>query len=97
MSRIGPFNVTYDHESDVLYVSTRREGAIHGMEDEFGVLWRYDKAGTLIGVTIVDFRDVCAERGADLMRDMSRGFDTPVEAVQAAIEHGLKGAAVELH
>jgi hypothetical protein len=81
----------------VLYISTRREGAVRGVEDEFGTLWRYDKDGLLIGVTIADFREVWAERGAALMDDISRGFDVSGEKVKAVIEHSLRDATAELH
>jgi uncharacterized protein YuzE len=97
MPRIGPFNVAYDHDSDVLYVSIRREAAMRGVEDKFGTVWRYDKDGELLGVTIVDFREVWADRGVALAEEISQGFKVPVGSAMAVIVQTLEQAAIQAH
>jgi len=49
--------MTYDRDSDVLYISARQTFAARGVEDSHGVVWRYNPAEDLIGVTVVDFLD----------------------------------------
>jgi uncharacterized protein YuzE len=74
MSNLRPFNVVYDRESDVLYISTRREPAARGIEDKNGIVWRYDRQGELIGATVLDFHDHWFNQGPLLAGEISRHF-----------------------
>lgn len=77
--------------ADTLYLSSRREAAARGVEDEFGILWRYDAAGSVIGMTIVDFWEAWAARQPDLAERVATGFHIPkmaaLEVVQG-VRHG---------
>jgi hypothetical protein len=57
MRNIAEFSVIYDRASDVLYITTPCVDAEQGVEDEFGLVWRYDWNGRLLGCTIVDFSE----------------------------------------
>jgi uncharacterized protein YuzE len=56
-TNMDSFTVTYDRNSDVLYISTPGAPAHRGIEDNYGMVWRYDRNGELVGVTIIDFCD----------------------------------------
>ena len=75
MSTILSFNVTYDRDGDVLYLNTRHDDAARGMEDQDGIVWRYDDAGALIGATVVGLREQWSEDQSRLASEISRRFD----------------------
>lgn len=89
MSKIR-FNVTYDADSDVLYISRRRESATRGVEDQHGIVWRYGRDGNLIGATILDFHEFWAGRGDELAAELSRHFDIPIPQARVVIDHALE-------
>ena len=49
------YQITYDAGSDVLYVHCGSGTAYHSVEDDDGIVWRYDENQILIGVTMLDF------------------------------------------
>ncbi len=51
----GP-SVIYDSDVDVLYFSACRVPVSTAIEDPEGIVWRYDRCGNLIGVTVMDYR-----------------------------------------
>ena len=77
MNDLPSFNVAYDVGSDVLYITARKASAHHGVEDAQGVVWRYDREGELIGVTIVDFYDRWYLHRPELAKKLSNGFHIP--------------------
>jgi uncharacterized protein YuzE len=89
MSDFKSFNVTYDRDSDVLYISARREPAARSIEDPIGVVWRYDRNGDLIGATLVDYGEMWYTRRAELAERLSRGFDIPVGQINAILNHAM--------
>ncbi len=89
MSNVS-FNVTYDADSDVLYISTRRVAAARGIEDEYGIVWRYDRHGELIGATVVDFYDHWFNRRPLLAGEISRRFHVPPPQAMVVLEHALE-------
>jgi uncharacterized protein YuzE len=92
MSKVGPFLVRYDPNGDVLYIHVRREAATKAREDPQGVVWRYATDGTLIGVTLLDFRDSWLPRKAALADEISRRFSVPFGQASAAIESAAREA-----
>lgn len=52
-----PFTVSYDGRADVLYITRKSASGVRGTEDRFGIVWRYDQGGELIGATIMDFNE----------------------------------------
>jgi uncharacterized protein YuzE len=89
MADMKHFNVTYDSASDVLYISTVKVAAARGVEDEHGILWRYAGNGELIGVTILDYRDLWYGRRRELAREMARKFHVPAGATERVLERVL--------
>lgn len=57
MAQNSPLRIRYDKYADVLYVSFERKPADHGVEDQFGIVWRYDANGGIIGATVMGFHD----------------------------------------
>jgi uncharacterized protein YuzE len=84
------FNVTYDIDSDVLYISTRQEPAVRGVEDRNGIVWRYDGGGELIGATVVDFYERWFAQQPLLADEISRKFHVPSPQAKVVIEHALQ-------
>ena len=80
------FIVRYDRGSDVLYISARQEAAAKGVEDRRGIVWRYDKDGNLIGVTIMDFGELWTGKHDELAGELSRRFHVPASDVEDALE-----------
>ncbi|MGD1035750.1 MAG: DUF2283 domain-containing protein [Roseiarcus sp.] len=89
MTNMKSFNVLYDRDSDVLYVSSRSVVAARGIEEPAGVVWRYDKEGTLIGVTIINFYDYWYSRRPQLAREMSIKFEIPAKQAERVLDHAL--------
>ena len=89
MSKVSSFNVTYDRDSDVLYISTRREAAARGVEDSYGIVWRYDREGELIGATVVDFYDNWFNKQSQLADELSRRFHIPTPQAKVVLDHAF--------
>ena len=80
------FNVIYDSGSDVLYISTRKETAIRGIEDKHGIVWRYAANDELIGVTMIDFRSGWSNRQIELAREISFRFNISLQRAENLLE-----------
>jgi uncharacterized protein YuzE len=89
MSDMPSFNVAYDNVSDVLYISSRKAPAHRGIEDAQGLVWRYDRDGELIGITVVDFYDRWYTDVAVLARKISEGFHIPEQQARTVIRHAF--------
>ena len=89
MSKLN-FNVTYDRRTDVLYISTVREASTKGIEDKYGIVWRYGQNGILIGATVVDFRELWAERPENLADSIAEHFHIPAVQALNIVEHALE-------
>lgn len=89
MIDLPSFNVAYDKGADVLYISARKVPAYRGIEDAQGVVWRYDRDGELIGMTIVDFYHHWFGHQPELARKISEGFHVPQRQAQTVITHAL--------
>lgn len=87
MSNLRKFSVAYDRDADVLYISTQRTHAARGVEDSYGVVWRYDGSGDLIGATIIDYYDYWHDKHDLLAREISRRFDIPERQAHVVLEH----------
>lgn len=68
-------SISYDRDSDVLYVSTRPDAPARSEEEKPGLLWRYDpESGELTGLTIVDFGTFWRRRRRELIQDFASRF-----------------------
>ena len=77
------FSVTYDRDSDVLYLSTRPGTPARSQEKQPGVIWRYDaERGDLIGVTIIDFASYWRSRQDELAKQIAIRFAVSRKAAQ---------------
>jgi uncharacterized protein YuzE len=90
MTGFKQFNVTYDVHADVLYISTRRARSARGIEDSYGVVWRYDGEGELIGATIVDFNEYWHDKHELLSRELSKRFDIPRKQAETVLDHVVR-------
>jgi uncharacterized protein YuzE len=75
----------YDRAADVLYISVLRAPAARGIEDRRGIVWRYDSAGALIGVTIIDYQGRWAANRHRLAGELSERFHISSEDVERAL------------
>lgn len=87
MNRFEEFKVLYDRSADTLYILKRQEPATKGIEEPFGLVWRYGRDGGLIGVTILDFEDYWHDRHSELAQKLSQRFDIPVSQTRAFLDH----------
>ncbi len=90
MNELPPFKVTYDSGSDVLYITKRREAAARGVEDARGIVWRYDSAGDLISVVVLDFRELWSNKQNRLAEELSRGFHIPMLQAKSVIKYAVE-------
>lgn len=90
MSTINSFNVTYDRDGDVLYISKRKAPASRGIEDQFGIVWRYDGDGELIGATIVDFHGRWYKDKDALTVQLSRQFQITPTVARVVLDYAFK-------
>lgn len=86
MNKVGRFFVSYDRDSDVLYVNLLREAAVKGIADDRGIVWRYSEDGSIIGMTLLDFRDFWKSHKPLLADKMSREFRIPFEEASSVID-----------
>ncbi len=89
MSNISSFNVTYDRDGDVLYISKRKAPASRGIEDNAGIVWRYDSEGELIGATVVDFYERWFKDKDALAARLSREFHITPPQARVVLDHAL--------
>jgi uncharacterized protein YuzE len=87
MNSLKEFRVVYDQHADVLYISTRKAPSTKGIEDRYGVVWRYGGDGELIGATIVDFKDYWSDKHELLARELSRKFEIPQKQAETVLSH----------
>jgi uncharacterized protein YuzE len=90
MRDLPSFNVAYDRDSDVLYISARKVPAYRGVEDAQGIVWRYDRNGELIGMTVVDFYDRWYSNRPELTRKISAAFDIPELQAETVLNHAIE-------
>jgi uncharacterized protein YuzE len=90
MAKAKTFQVTYDAEADVLYITQRSAAAARGVEDEFGIVWRFGEDDEILGATVVDFADRWIGDQTSLASHLSRRFG--ISALQAS---GLVARAVD--
>jgi uncharacterized protein YuzE len=76
---------TYDRDADVLYLTLRREPAVRGVEDRYGIVWRFDAEGSVIGVTIVDYRDRWDDKAGELIAKISERLRIPSSEIEKAL------------
>ena len=58
VTHVGQFQLSYDRDADVLYVSIGSPRPAYTDEDEQGLLIRKDpKSGETVGVTILDYEE----------------------------------------
>ena len=58
IKRVEQFELSYDRDADVLYISIGSPRPAHAYEEEQGLLIRKDpKTGETVGVTILDYEE----------------------------------------
>jgi uncharacterized protein YuzE len=81
--------VVYDAKADVLYIAKEQGPATRGVEDKYGLVWRYNSSGDLIGLTVVDFADYWSENQPLLANEMAKRFHIPEPQARVVLEHAL--------
>ena len=92
MAKISSFLVSYDSGADVLYISTAKEAATKGIEDNLGIVWRYGRGGKLIGATVMDFREIWSEKSETLANEIAIHFQIPSPQALNVVEHALEAS-----
>ena len=58
ITRVGQFELSYDRDADVLYVSIGSPRPAHTYEEDEGILIRKDpRTGETVGITILDYEE----------------------------------------
>lgn len=81
------FKALYDREADVLYISTHDAPAARGVEDDRGIVWRYDSRGHLIGATIMDYHDHWDRQRSNLTEALAAKFAIPQGTAERVLEY----------
>jgi uncharacterized protein YuzE len=90
MKNIMEFKVIYDKNADVLYITTLHAAAERGIEDEKGLVWRYDRHGHALGCTIMDFAEYWyPERRRQLACELSRNLEIPATQIERVLDHAI--------
>lgn len=80
------FRVQYDPRTDVLYISTDRNGPAYAREGDDGIVWRYlESDHSLVGVTVMDFDAYWKDHMSDLTSQMSAHFHIPERRAKRAL------------
>ncbi|MBV8473538.1 MAG: hypothetical protein JO107_16955 [Hyphomicrobiales bacterium] len=82
-------NATYDSGSDVLYLTKRREAAVRGVEDKYGIVWRYSERGDVISATVLDFLELWGDNQPSLAHEISLKFDIPAQQAQTVLQSAI--------
>jgi uncharacterized protein YuzE len=90
MTNMDSFRVTYDRNSDVLYISTPGVPASRGIEDNYGMVWRYDRSGELIGVTIIDFYDQWTSHRNQIADEFSKRSGIPERQAEVVFDRVIE-------
>lgn len=84
------FRLSYDRCADTLYVSTKADGGSDARIDRFGVVWRYDRSGALVGATVMDFRERWPAERAGLTQRFAKRFALPQEDAEVVLERAFQ-------
>jgi hypothetical protein len=90
MNNLKSFNVTYDRDGDVLYLSVRRDRAARGVEDRNGIVWRYNSSGDLLGATIVDFAYLWNGNRGQIAKAIAKKFEIPTAKAEVVLDHAIQ-------
>lgn len=85
MSASLPLKIAYDRGSDVLYITAEFEAATKGVEDAYGILWRYGQSGVLVGATVIDYLDIWHDRLDELAGELAGRFHVPKGDLRRAL------------
>lgn len=83
------FNVYYDRDGDVLYITYKRAISSRGIEDQPGVVWRYGNDGELLSVTVIDFNHYWFSKRDQLAGEISKKFDIPTKQARVVLDHAM--------
>lgn len=83
------FDVLYDSDADVLYITKIKRVAARGIEEKPGVVWRYDRDGELLSVTIIDFKHHWFAKRSALAADISHKFHIPSKQARVVLDHAM--------
>lgn len=88
MTNIKEFRVIYDKDSDVLYIRAPSQPAEHGVEDEFGLVWRYSSDWRPLGCIIHDFMEYWYPRRKErLAATISSHLELPETQIEKILAH----------
>lgn len=90
MTDISSFSVAYDRRADVLYIAEVNRSASRGVEDRFGIVWRYDEDGRLIGATVMDFIESWSDDPSALAEKIAERFKMPVAHAGVIVKRALE-------
>ncbi len=75
---MSDFDVAYDKNADVLYVSTKLTGPSYTSEDENGIVWSHQISdGRLVSMTVLDFNAQWQNRLAQLTEQLNEQLHAP--------------------
>ena len=75
---MSDFDVAYDKNADVLYISTKLTGPSYRSEGENGIVWSHQIAdGRLVSMTVMDFNAQCQNRLALLTEQLNEQLHSP--------------------
>ncbi|WP_313586310.1 DUF2283 domain-containing protein [Aquidulcibacter sp.] len=75
---MSDFDVAYDQNADVLYVSTKLTGPSYTSEGKNGIVWSHQIAdGRLVSMTVMDFNALWQNRLAYLTEQLTEQLHSP--------------------
>jgi hypothetical protein len=75
---MSDFDVAYDKNADVLYISTKLTGPSYRSEGENGIVWSHQIAdGRLVSMTVIDFNAQWQNRLALLTEQLNEQLHSP--------------------
>jgi uncharacterized protein YuzE len=89
MTNLKRFEVIYDRDADILYISAPNEPAERGVEEHPGIVWRYDESGAPVGVTIIDFANHWYDRRITLVPEISERLDVTEKQVENILIYAI--------
>jgi uncharacterized protein YuzE len=80
---------SYDDKGDVLYLTRLAVPAARTHEDDDGWIWRYDSAGQIVGVTILDPKDDWTDSGRRMIEKLALAIGMPQRDIAALLKQTL--------
>lgn len=85
--RLKVARTSYDRLADTFYITLSKEKVRRSVEDDDGLVWRYDERGAAVGVTVQAYHRLWAGRLNVLAQRIAQPLSVEVSAIARRLPH----------